>query len=63
MANIERIVKCDISLNTTGVSSEGFSTMIVIGPHAYTTTRVLSVTDSDELLELEQQRCNLYCSK
>lgn len=52
MANIERIVKCDISLNTTGVSSEGFSTMIVIGPHAYTTTRVLSVTDSDELLEL-----------
>ena len=47
MANIDRIVKCDISLNTAGVSSEGFSTMIVIGPHAYTTTRVLSVTDSD----------------
>lgn len=53
MANIDRIVKVDIALNTTGITSEGFSTTIVVGPHAYTTTRVLSIAGSaDELLDL-----------
>lgn len=52
MANIDRLVKVDIALNTTGITSEGFSTMIVVGPHAYTTTRVLSIADNaDELLD------------
>lgn len=53
MANIDRVVKVDVALNTTGITSEGFSTMLVVGPHAYTTTRVLSIAgDADELLEL-----------
>ena len=53
MANIDRIVKVDIALNTTGITSEGFSTAIVVGPHAYTTTRVLSIAgNADELLDL-----------
>lgn len=52
MANIDRIVNVDISLNTAGITSEGFSTMLVAGWHAYTTARVITVTDSDELLDL-----------
>lgn len=52
MANIDRIIKVDISLNTAGISSEGFSTMMVCGPHANSLERVLSITDVDELLEL-----------
>lgn len=52
MANISRIIDCQISLNTAGVSSMGFSTLMVVGPHAYTADRVLSVGSSDELLEL-----------
>ena len=52
MANIDRIISVDISLNTAGITTEGFSTLIVVGPHAYTTERVLTVSDSDELLEL-----------
>lgn len=52
MANIDRIVKVDISLNTAGITSEGFSTLLIAGWHSYTTERVLAVTDSDELLGL-----------
>lgn len=52
MANIDRIIKVDISLNTAGISSEGFSTMMVCGPHANSLERVLSITDVDELLDL-----------
>lgn len=52
MANIDRVINVNIALNTAGISSEGFSTMMVIGPHAYGLERVLNVTDSDELLEL-----------
>ncbi|MBR2140290.1 MAG: DUF3383 family protein [Phascolarctobacterium sp.] len=52
MANIDRVVNVQIALNTAGISSEGFSTMMVVGPHAYGLERVLNVTDSDELLEL-----------
>lgn len=52
MANLERIVKVDVSLNTAGISSEGFSTMMVVGPHGYTTERVISVTDADDLIGL-----------
>lgn len=58
MANIDRIVDVQISLNTTGISSEGFSTICVIGPHAYSTTRVLAVTDSDELLDMGFESTN-----
>ena len=52
MANIDRIVKVDISLNTTGITSEGFNTICVVGPHVCSASRVLSITDPDELLEL-----------
>ena len=52
MANIDRIISVDISLNTAGLTVEGFSTLMVVGPHGYTTERVITVADSDELLEL-----------
>ena len=52
MANLDRIVKVDIALNTAGISSAGFSTLMVVGPHANSLSRVLSITDSDELLDL-----------
>lgn len=52
MANLDRIVKCDISLNTTGITTAGFNTMMIVGPHAYGNERVISVSDSDELLEM-----------
>lgn len=36
MANIDRIVNVQISLNTTGITQLGFSTVLVVGAHART---------------------------
>lgn len=52
MANIDRIVNVQISLNTAGISEEGFSTMLIAGWHAYTNEHVITVTDAGELLDL-----------
>lgn len=53
MANLDRVIKVDIALNTAGLTTEGFNTIMVVGPHAYTTERVLTLASSpDELLEL-----------
>lgn len=63
MANLDRIVKVDISLNTAGISSAGFSTLMVVGPHANSLSRVLSITDSDELLDLGFKSSDpIYCA-
>lgn len=51
MANIDRIVNVQISLNTTGISQLGFSTVMVVGAHAHSLSRVLSYTDVDEMLD------------
>lgn len=51
MADIKRIVNVQIALNTTGISQEGFSTMICVGPHMHGLTRVSSYTDADQMLD------------
>lgn len=50
MANIDRIVNVQIALNTTGVSKEGFSTMLVLGSHVNSLTRVVSYTSVDDMI-------------
>ena len=52
MANLDRIINAQISLNTTGISSAGFSTLMIIGPHANSLSRVLTITDVDELMDM-----------
>lgn len=63
MANLDRIVKVDISLNTAGISSAGFNTLMIVGAHAKSLARVLSITDSDELLDLGFKATDpIYCA-
>lgn len=50
MANIDRIVNVQISLNTNGVSKEGFSTMLVVGTHANKLNRVTTYTNINDLI-------------
>lgn len=50
MANIDRIVNVQISLNTNGVSKEGFSTMLVVGTHANNLNRVTTYTNINDLI-------------
>lgn len=52
MGNLSRIVNVQIALNTTGVSKEGFSTGMIVGPHFHSLNRALSITDVDELTEM-----------
>lgn len=51
MANIDRIVNVQIALNTTGISTEGFSTLLCVGPHMYGLTRVSTYTDPNQMIE------------
>lgn len=51
MANIDRIVNVQILLNTTGISTEGFSTLLCVGPHMYGLTRVSTYTDPNQMIE------------
>lgn len=51
MANLDRIVKVDISLDTTGVSTEGFSTILCVGPHLHSLPRVSTYTFADQMLD------------
>ncbi len=51
MANIDRIVNVQIALNTTGISTEGFSTLLCVGPHMYGLTRVSTYTDVNQMID------------
>lgn len=51
MENLDRIVKVDISLDTTGVSTEGFSTILCVGPHLHSLPRVSTYTSADQMLD------------
>lgn len=51
MANLDRIVMCNISLNTTGITQEGFSTLLIVGPHAHSLARVESYTAASEMID------------
>ena len=50
MANLDRIVNVQISLNTVGVTREGFSTAIIVGEHSHYLERVRTYTDIDEMI-------------
>lgn len=51
MANLDRIVNVQISLNTTGTSKDGFSTILIVGKHAHSLARVETYTSADGLLD------------
>lgn len=50
MANIDRIVTVNISLQTAGITQEGFSTIMVVGPHVHALPRSLTYTSPDDML-------------
>lgn len=50
MSDISRIVRVDISLNTTGISVEGFNTMLVVGAHAHSLARVETYTQASDMI-------------
>ena len=50
MANLDRVVNVQISLNTTGVSTEGFSTLLCVGAHAHTLPRVSTYTSASDMI-------------
>ena len=63
MANIDRIINVQISLNTAGITSQGFNTMLIAGWHGYSTERVMTITDANELLEMGFKADNpIYCA-
>lgn len=49
MANLERIVNVSIALNTTGISQQGFNTILVAGYHINSLNHVDIITDVDDL--------------
>ena len=50
MASLDRIVNCQISLNTTGISVEGFNTMLAVGAHAHSLARVETYTQASDMI-------------
>lgn len=50
MANLDRICNVQIALNTTGVSAEGFSTLLLVGAHAHSLARVESYTQASDMI-------------
>lgn len=51
MANIDRIVSVQISLNTAGISKEGFSTLLIVGESTVALPRVSTYTSSVQMTE------------
>ena len=52
MAKLDRLVKLNISLNTTAIATESFSDMMIVGLHAATTARMAAITSAGELLDM-----------
>jgi hypothetical protein len=50
MANLDRVVNVQISLNTTGISVEGFNTMLIVGAHAHSLARVETYTAASDMI-------------
>lgn len=49
--DISRISDIQISLHTTGISELGFNTILVVGTHTIGKGRVLTYTDTDQMIE------------
>lgn len=52
MAKLSDIANVDISLNTSGITEEGFSTILIAALHAHTLNRVDSISAADDLVDL-----------
>lgn len=52
MAQLDRIVNVQISLNTTAIKEQSFSDILILGGHVLSTQRSLVITDADQLLDL-----------
>lgn len=50
VGDISRIASVQIALNTTGISAEGFSTLLIVGTHDIKPTAVLSYTSVDDMI-------------
>jgi hypothetical protein len=50
VGDISRIVNVNISLNTTGISVEGFSTLLIVGAHAHSLARVETYTAASDMI-------------
>jgi hypothetical protein len=50
MANIDRIVNVQISLQSTGINKKDFSTILVVGPHVLSLPRVSAHTSASDML-------------
>lgn len=51
MPELSDIVNVQISLNSTGINKKGFDTMLILGPEAVTTTRVLVYSTAAAMIE------------
>lgn len=59
MAKIDRLVNVNIDLNSTAIAGKSFSDMLILGEHTLNTqTRILVVTDPNELLDLGLEATN-----
>jgi hypothetical protein len=52
MANIDRIVSVQISLNTTAIKEQSFSDMLILGPHVLGVGRSMVILQASDLLDL-----------
>lgn len=52
MANLSRIVNVQIALDTAGISKAGFSTMMIVGLHGHSLSRVDTITSVDDLTSM-----------
>lgn len=51
MASIDRLVNVHITLNTAGITQEGFSTLLCVGPHMHGLPRVSTYTNVNQMIE------------
>jgi len=52
MANLKRIVDVSIALNTSGISTQGFNTILIAGYHINSLNRVDIISDIDDLASM-----------
>ena len=51
MKNLDRIVEVQIALNTSGIDTQNFSSILVVGPHFHSLSRVTIYSDTSEMID------------
>ena len=51
MKNLDRIVEVQIALNTSGIDTQDFSSILVVGPHFHSLSRVGIYSSTSEMVE------------